>query len=90
MFLICLCLCVHLSVCHSSPQTLMAGSNPMLGCSPGINLSGILPSGGLMPSALPTMQPAASAGIPFSLHTDCLNSFFFMGCVQSMYTDGFF
>ncbi|KAG7322443.1 hypothetical protein KOW79_013789 [Hemibagrus wyckioides] len=54
------------SVC--SPQTLMAGSNPMLGCSPGINLSGILPSGGLMPSALPTMQPAASAGAPFGLN----------------------
>ncbi|XP_026797538.1 transcription factor SPT20 homolog isoform X2 [Pangasianodon hypophthalmus] len=53
------------SVC---PQTLMAGSNPMLGCSPGINLSGILPSGGLMPSALPTMQPAASAGAPFGLN----------------------
>lgn len=58
-----LCVCVCLG--HSSPQTLMAGSNPMLGCSPGINLSGILPSGGLMPSALPTMQPAASAGIHF-------------------------
>lgn len=60
-FLICIHLCVHLW--HSSPQTLMAGSNPMLGCSPGINLSGILPSGGLMPSGLPTMQPAASAGM---------------------------
>ncbi|XP_017343988.1 transcription factor SPT20 homolog isoform X4 [Ictalurus punctatus] len=54
------------SVC--SPQTLMAGSNPMLGCSPGINLSGILPSGGLMPSALPAMQSAASAGAPFGLN----------------------
>ncbi|XP_026994092.2 transcription factor SPT20 homolog isoform X1 [Tachysurus fulvidraco] len=54
------------SVC--SPQALMAGSNPMLGCSPGINLSSILPSGGLMPSALPTMQPAASAGAPFGLN----------------------
>ncbi|XP_053501220.1 transcription factor SPT20 homolog isoform X2 [Ictalurus furcatus] len=53
------------SVC---PQTLMAGSNPMLGCSPGINLSGILPSGGLMPSALPAMQSAASAGAPFGLN----------------------
>ncbi|KAM9455261.1 transcription factor SPT20 homolog isoform 2-T2 [Clarias gariepinus] len=53
------------SVC---PQTLIPGSNPMLGCSPGINLSGILPSGGLMPSALPTMQPAASAGAPFGLN----------------------
>ncbi|XP_060765679.1 transcription factor SPT20 homolog isoform X2 [Neoarius graeffei] len=50
------------------PQTLMAGSNPMLSCSPGINLSGILPSGGLMPSALPTMQPAPSAGAPFGLN----------------------
>lgn len=54
------------SVC--SPQTLMAGSNPMLGCSPGINLSGILPPGGLMPSALPAMQSAASAGAPFGLN----------------------
>ncbi|KAG5284001.1 hypothetical protein AALO_G00021850 [Alosa alosa] len=54
------------SVC--SPQTLMGGSNPMLGCSPGINLSGILPSGGLMSGALPTMQSAAQAGNPFSLN----------------------
>uniref|UniRef100_A0A671WN27 SPT20 homolog, SAGA complex component n=1 Tax=Sparus aurata TaxID=8175 RepID=A0A671WN27_SPAAU len=42
------------SVC--SPQTLMSGSNPMLG--PGLNLSGILPPGGLMP----TMQSAAQTG----------------------------
>ncbi|KAI5099821.1 transcription factor SPT20-like isoform X1, partial [Silurus meridionalis] len=54
------------SVC--SPQALMTGSNSMLGCSPGINLSGILPPGGLMPSALPAMQPAASAGAPFGLN----------------------
>lgn len=52
---------------HSSPQTLMSGSNPMLGCSPGtlasgIPLSGLLPSGGLMSGALPAMQPAAPAG----------------------------
>lgn len=40
----------------SSPQTLMSGSNPMLG--PGLNLSGILPSAGLMP----TMQSAAQTG----------------------------
>ncbi|XP_062392411.1 transcription factor SPT20 homolog isoform X2 [Sardina pilchardus] len=53
------------SVC---PQTLMGGPNPMLGCSPGINLSGILPSGGLMSGALPTMQSTAQAGSPFSLN----------------------
>uniref|UniRef100_A0A669AZI9 SPT20 homolog, SAGA complex component n=1 Tax=Oreochromis niloticus TaxID=8128 RepID=A0A669AZI9_ORENI len=47
------------SVC--SPQALMSGSNPMLGT--GLNLSGILPTGGLMP----TMQSAAQAGkIPLS------------------------
>uniref|UniRef100_A0A4W4EPD3 Spt20-like SEP domain-containing protein n=1 Tax=Electrophorus electricus TaxID=8005 RepID=A0A4W4EPD3_ELEEL len=49
-----------------SPQTLMTGSNPMLGCSasalaPGFNLR-IPPPGGLMSSTLPTMQPAAPAG----------------------------
>ncbi|XP_037324319.2 transcription factor SPT20 homolog isoform X4 [Pungitius pungitius] len=49
------------SVC--SPQTLMSGSNPMLG--PGLNLSGILPPGGLMP----TMQSAAQAGSPFGLNS---------------------
>ncbi|KAK7120705.1 hypothetical protein R3I94_020632 [Phoxinus phoxinus] len=60
------------SVC--SPQTLMSGSNPMLGCSPGtlasgIPLSGLLPSGGLMSGALPAMQPAApAAGGPFGLN----------------------
>ncbi|KAL2094261.1 hypothetical protein ACEWY4_008980 [Coilia grayii] len=54
------------SVC--SPQTLMGSTNPMLGCSPGINLSGILPPGGLMSSALPTMQSTAQAGSPFSLN----------------------
>uniref|UniRef100_A0A3Q4B7H0 Spt20-like SEP domain-containing protein n=1 Tax=Mola mola TaxID=94237 RepID=A0A3Q4B7H0_MOLML len=41
-----------------SPQTLMSGSNPML--SPGLNLSGILPPGGLMP----TMQSPAPTSIP--------------------------
>ncbi|XP_051973416.1 transcription factor SPT20 homolog isoform X3 [Xyrauchen texanus] len=56
-----------------SPQTLMSGSNPMLGCSPGtlasgIPLSGLLPSSGLMSGALPAMQPAASAGGPFGLN----------------------
>ncbi|XP_068600396.1 transcription factor SPT20 homolog [Brachionichthys hirsutus] len=45
-----------------SPQTLMSGSNPMLG--PGLNLSGILPSGGLMP----TVQSAAPTGSPFGLN----------------------
>ncbi|XP_036380917.1 transcription factor SPT20 homolog isoform X3 [Megalops cyprinoides] len=55
------------SVC--SPQTLMSGSNPMLGCSPGaLNLSGILPPGGLMSGALPTVQSTAQAGSPFGLN----------------------
>ncbi|TNN63511.1 Transcription factor SPT20 [Liparis tanakae] len=49
------------SVC--SPQSLMGGANPMLG--PGLNLSGILPTGGLMP----TMQSAAQAGSPFGLNS---------------------
>ncbi|XP_055064036.1 transcription factor SPT20 homolog isoform X1 [Misgurnus anguillicaudatus] len=54
------------SVC--SPQTLMGGSNPMLGS--GIPLSGLLPSGGLMSGALPAMQPTApTAGGPFSLNS---------------------
>uniref|UniRef100_A0A8C0BH02 Spt20-like SEP domain-containing protein n=1 Tax=Buteo japonicus TaxID=224669 RepID=A0A8C0BH02_9AVES len=59
------------SVCGA--QTLMSGSNPMLGCNTGaiapagINLSGILPSG-LVPSALPAaMQSASQAGYPFGL-----------------------
>ncbi|XP_010571070.1 PREDICTED: transcription factor SPT20 homolog isoform X6 [Haliaeetus leucocephalus] len=59
------------SVCGA--QTLMSGSNPMLGCNTGaiapagINLSGILPSG-LVPSALPAaMQSASQAGSPFGL-----------------------
>uniref|UniRef100_A0A8C5UMQ5 SPT20 homolog, SAGA complex component n=1 Tax=Microcebus murinus TaxID=30608 RepID=A0A8C5UMQ5_MICMU len=48
---------------------LMSGSNPMLGCNTGaitpagINLSGLLPSGGLLPNALPSaMQAASQAG----------------------------
>ncbi|NXY45367.1 SP20H factor, partial [Ceuthmochares aereus] len=60
------------SVCGA--QTLMSGSNPMLGCNTGaiapagINLSGILPSGGLVPNALPAaMQSASQAGYPFGL-----------------------
>ncbi|XP_074941627.1 transcription factor SPT20 homolog isoform X11 [Phalacrocorax aristotelis] len=60
------------SVCGA--QTLMSGSNPMLGCNTGaiapagINLGGILPSGGLVPSALPAaMQSASQAGSPFGL-----------------------
>ncbi|XP_010151887.1 PREDICTED: transcription factor SPT20 homolog [Eurypyga helias] len=60
------------SVCGA--QTLMSGSKPMLGCNTGaiapggINLSGILPSGGLVPSALPAaMQSASQAGSPFGL-----------------------
>uniref|UniRef100_A0AAQ5XCH8 Spt20-like SEP domain-containing protein n=1 Tax=Amphiprion ocellaris TaxID=80972 RepID=A0AAQ5XCH8_AMPOC len=48
-----------------SPQTLMSGSNPMLG--PGLNLSGILPPGGLMP----TMQSAAQAGKIFIVMSSC-------------------
>ncbi|NXM19164.1 SP20H factor, partial [Ploceus nigricollis] len=60
------------SVCGA--QSLMSGSNPMLGCNTGaiapagINLSGILPPGGLVPSALPAaMQSASQAGSPFGL-----------------------
>ncbi|XP_071408631.1 transcription factor SPT20 homolog isoform X10 [Pithys albifrons albifrons] len=60
------------SVCGA--QSLMSGSNPMLGCNTGaiapagINLSGILSSGGLVPSALPAaMQSASPAGSPFGL-----------------------
>ncbi|XP_064908193.1 transcription factor SPT20 homolog isoform X13 [Columba livia] len=60
------------SVCGA--QTLMSGSNPMLGCNTGaiapagINLSGILPSGGLVPGVLPAaMQSASQAGSPFGL-----------------------
>ncbi|XP_054044174.1 transcription factor SPT20 homolog [Rissa tridactyla] len=60
------------SVCGA--QTLMSGSNPMLGCNTGaiapagINLSGILPSGGLVPGALPAaMQSASQAGSAFGL-----------------------
>ncbi|EMP25306.1 Protein FAM48A [Chelonia mydas] len=58
----------------SGAQTLMSGSNPMLGCNTGaitpagINLSGILPSGGLVPNALPAaMQSASQTGSPFGL-----------------------
>ncbi|XP_053157163.1 transcription factor SPT20 homolog isoform X10 [Hemicordylus capensis] len=60
------------SVCGA--QTLMSGSNPILGCSTGaitpsgINLSGILPSGGLVPNTLPaTMQSTSQPGGPFGL-----------------------
>ncbi|XP_051494959.1 transcription factor SPT20 homolog isoform X7 [Apus apus] len=60
------------SVCGA--QTLMSGSNPMLGCNAGaiapagINLSGILPSGGLVSGALPAaMQSASQAGSTFGL-----------------------
>ncbi|XP_040304191.1 transcription factor SPT20 homolog isoform X14 [Herpailurus yagouaroundi] len=60
------------SVCGA--QALMSGSNPMLGCNTGaitpagINLSGLLPSGGLLPNALPgPMQAASQAGVPFGL-----------------------
>ncbi|XP_019385600.1 PREDICTED: transcription factor SPT20 homolog isoform X13 [Crocodylus porosus] len=60
------------SVCGA--QTLMSGSNTMLGCNTGaitpagINLSGVLPSGGLVPNALPAaMQSASQAGSTFGL-----------------------
>ncbi|XP_014646786.1 PREDICTED: transcription factor SPT20 homolog isoform X8 [Ceratotherium simum simum] len=60
------------SVCGA--QALMSGSNPMLGCNTGaitpagINLSGLLPSGSLLPNALPgAMQAASQAGVPFGL-----------------------
>ncbi|XP_006757909.1 PREDICTED: transcription factor SPT20 homolog [Myotis davidii] len=62
------------SVCGA--QALMNGSNSMLGCNTGaitpagINLSSLLPSGGLLPNALPgTMQAASQAGVPFGLKT---------------------
>ncbi|KAK2506684.1 hypothetical protein MC885_013166, partial [Smutsia gigantea] len=53
------------SVCGA--QALMSGSNPMLGCNTGaiapagISLSGLLPSGGLLPNALPGAVQAAAA-----------------------------
>ncbi|CAL8265528.1 unnamed protein product [Merluccius merluccius] len=50
------------SVC--SPQTLMSGSNPMLG--PSLNLSGILPAGGLVPA----MQSTSQTGSPFGLNSN--------------------
>ncbi|XP_028017534.2 transcription factor SPT20 homolog isoform X11 [Balaenoptera acutorostrata] len=60
------------SVCGA--QALVSGSNPMLGCNTGavtpagMNLSGLLPSGGLLPNALPgAMQAASQAGVPFGL-----------------------
>ncbi|KAM7111237.1 transcription factor SPT20 homolog isoform 1-T4 [Molossus nigricans] len=55
-------------------QALMSGSNPVLGCNTGavapagISLSGLLPSGGLLPSTLPgAVQAASQAGVPFGL-----------------------
>ncbi|XP_067889561.1 transcription factor SPT20 homolog isoform X6 [Heterodontus francisci] len=58
------------SVCGT--QTLMSGSNPMLGSNAGtitpagINLSSIIPPAGLVPSSLPAaMQSAAQAGGSF-------------------------
>ncbi|XP_062975058.1 transcription factor SPT20 homolog [Elgaria multicarinata webbii] len=62
------------SVCGA--QTLMSSSNPMLGCGTGaispadLNLGGILPSGGLVPSSLPaggTHPTSQPAGGPFGL-----------------------
>ncbi|KAJ8391480.1 hypothetical protein AAFF_G00089540 [Aldrovandia affinis] len=59
------------SIC--SPQALLTGSNPMLGCgsgaiTSGMNLSGILPPAGLMSGALPTMRSASPTGSPFGLN----------------------
>ncbi|XP_039222503.1 transcription factor SPT20 homolog isoform X11 [Crotalus tigris] len=58
----------------SGTQTLMSGSNPMLGGNTGaappagINLSNILPSGNLVPNALPAaMQHTSQPGVPFGL-----------------------
>ncbi|KAI1241913.1 hypothetical protein IHE44_0005421, partial [Lamprotornis superbus] len=66
--------CIHNKYSCIGAQSLMSGSNPMLGCNTGaiapagINLSGILPPGGLVPSALPAaMQSASQAGSPFGL-----------------------
>lgn len=54
---------------YSGTQTLMSGSNPMLGGNTGaappagINLSNILPSGNLVPNALPAaMQHTSQPG----------------------------
>ncbi|XP_048358516.1 transcription factor SPT20 homolog isoform X6 [Sphaerodactylus townsendi] len=60
------------SVCGAQTPS---GSSPVLGCgagtvSPaGINLSSLLPSGGLLPNALPAAMPPSSqpAGAPFGL-----------------------
>ncbi|XP_054442543.1 transcription factor SPT20 homolog isoform X3 [Pteronotus mesoamericanus] len=60
------------SVC--GVQALRSGSSPVLGgtagavAPAGINLSGLLPSGGLLPGALPgPAQAAPHAGVPFGL-----------------------
>ncbi|XP_029458598.1 transcription factor SPT20 homolog isoform X2 [Rhinatrema bivittatum] len=54
------------SVC--GPQTLMSGSNTCAINPAGLNLSSILPSGGLVSSALPAaVQSATQAGGPFGL-----------------------
>ncbi|XP_073439345.1 transcription factor SPT20 homolog isoform X3 [Dendrobates tinctorius] len=67
-----------INVVGCGPQAMMSGSNTMLGCSTGaitpagINLSGMLPSGGLVPGTMPgtlpaTMQSASQAGGPFGI-----------------------
>ncbi|XP_068123192.1 transcription factor SPT20 homolog isoform X2 [Hyperolius riggenbachi] len=63
-----------INVVGCGPQALMSGSNTMLGCSTGAiaNLSGIIPSGGLVPGTVPgtlpaAMQSASQAGGPFGL-----------------------
>ncbi|KAM5180071.1 transcription factor SPT20 homolog isoform 2-T2 [Mantella aurantiaca] len=67
-----------INVVGCGPQALMSGSNTMLGCSTGaiapagINLSGILPPGGLVPGTMPgtlpaAMQSASQAGGPFGI-----------------------
>ncbi|XP_063807916.1 transcription factor SPT20 homolog isoform X2 [Pseudophryne corroboree] len=63
-----------INVVGCGAQALMSGSNAMLGCSSGaitpagINLSGILPSGSLVPGTMPAaMQSASQAGSPFGI-----------------------
>ncbi|KAM9319857.1 transcription factor SPT20 homolog [Gastrophryne carolinensis] len=67
-----------INVVGCGPQALMSGSNTMLGCSTGalapagINLSNILPSGGLVPGTMPgtlpaAMQSASQAGASFGI-----------------------
>uniref|UniRef100_A0A803T2X0 SPT20 homolog, SAGA complex component n=1 Tax=Anolis carolinensis TaxID=28377 RepID=A0A803T2X0_ANOCA len=75
---------------YSGAQTLMSGSNSMLGCSTGaispagINLSSILPPGGLVPSTLPAaMQPTSQPG---RYSANC----FLLGSLSLLTTSGVF